>query len=263
MRKYKTTLVMLLAFLLLPLSFAFAQEEYDYEYDYDVTTLQEEAEDMQYELYDTLDQEDVEDMVTTSMETTEELPEGGIFAVIAGMGILFLFPLAVSLGSYIFFSLALAKIGKDLGYKNSWFAWIPLLNTIMMMQLGEKPWWWILVPFAGQIMMIIAIMRITERRGYDKLLGLLILTGIGGYVLLYLLAWSPKTGMPNNTVAAQSTGEQTMTPPPVQPSLEEQIAQAGAATMEQPPVETPQSQPMTPPEQPTPTPGQPTTPPQM
>ncbi len=240
MKKYKTTvLVMLLAFLLLPLSSVFAQEEYDYEYDYEVTQLQEEAEDMQYELYDTLDQENVDEMVTTTMETADELSTGGVLALLAGMGVMILIPAFVSLGSYIFFSLALAKIGKELGYKNSWFAWVPFLSTIMMMQLGEKSWWWIFVPFAGQVMMIIAIMRITERRGYDKLLGLLILTGIGGYVLLYLLAWSPKTGMANNTVTGQ-------------PTMEQQIAQAGEVTLQQQPT------PMTPS-----APEQPTTPPQM
>lgn len=200
---------------LLPISFAFAQE--DFTMDYEVTTYED---DIDYELFDEEFADTIEDMYENAPDdmlvspTPEEISKEGVFAILAGMGILMIFPLLISLATYIFSSLALAKIGNDLGYKNSWFAWIPLLSTIMLMQLGEKSAWWILVPFVGQIMMIIAIMRITERRGYDKLLGLIVLTGIGAYVLLYLLAWSPKDA---------TTPIQATTQTPVQPTTPTQM----------------------------------------
>ncbi len=186
-------LPLFLALFLFPLSLAFAQEEtivdenvvlYDTEIDYS---------DMDPRIYESQIEDTIGDDFFQDGLADSETSKAGIAVAIASMGILVLFPILIGLTTYIFTSLALSKIGKELGYTNSWFAWFPLLNTIMLMQLGEKSAWWILVPFVGQIMMIIAVMRITERRGYDKLLGLIVLTGIGAYVLLYLLAWSPKT----------------------------------------------------------------------
>jgi hypothetical protein len=170
----------LFTFFLFPLSQAFAQEDYAVDDDvvlYDTTT---EDSEMDLQVYE-----------SDILNTEDEKQISGMTELVSFL---------IGLATYIFTSLALAKIGKELGYKNSWFAWIPLLNTIMLMQLGEKSAWWILVPFIGEIMMIIAIMRITEKRGYDKLLGLLVLTGIGAYILLYLLAWSPKTVTTTPTV---------------------------------------------------------------
>ena len=223
------------AFLLLPLSLAFAQEEYVVDEDvmlYDTSTQDSEIDPKIYEsqIDDAFDElSEANDLITT---TDEDATKDGFAVMIASMGILVLFPILIGLVTYIFTSLALSKIGKELGYKNSWFAWVPFLNTIMLMQLGEKSAWWILVPFVGQIMMIVAIMRITERRGYDKLLGLIVLTGIGAYVLLYLLAWSPKTGTTAPTNPVGSTNNI-----PVQPSLEDQTQQ---------PVETAPTQPQQP-----------------
>lgn len=214
----------LFTFILFPISFAFAQEEYGVDEDvmlYDTTT---DTED--FEIDDI-----IESLISDDEVLNEISSETALAATIATLGIALLFPLLIGLGTYIFTSLALSKIGKELGYKNSWFAWFPLLNAIMLMQLGEKSAWWILVPFVGQIMMIIAIMRITERRGYDQLLGLIVLTGIGAYILLYLLAWNPKTVATTQTTPVVESNNIT------QPTLEDQIQQEAKATLPQEPAE--------------------------
>lgn len=174
---------LLFAFFLFPLSQAFAQEDYNV--------------DENIQLYEITSEDSEMDPIEDGNEISDETEQS---TSVAGLAMGFFITFLICLPIYIFTSLALAKIGKELGYKNSWFAWIPLLNLIMIMQLGEKSAWWILVPLVGEIMMIIAIMRITEKRGYDKLLGLLVLTGIGTYILLYLLAWSPKTVTTTPTV---------------------------------------------------------------
>ena len=86
-----------------------------------------------------------------------------------------------------------------MSYSNPWFAWLPILSTIMLFQLGEQNPLLILLtlipaigPFLVGVFSIISFMKITEKRGYDKLLALIVLTGIGTYILLYLLAWKPK-----------------------------------------------------------------------
>ena len=142
--------LILFTFLLFPLSNAFAQEDTTVDDDvvlYDTTV------DEDVMLYDTATEEEVTDSKiepriyeSQIAEMQNELDDvitpqqskAGLAVALASMGVLVIFPILIGLATYIFTSLALAKIGKELGYKNSWFAWIPLLNTIMLMQLGEK-----------------------------------------------------------------------------------------------------------------------------
>ena len=220
MSKTKLLLVSLLAVLLLPLGVISAQEEevapddpilyeqeyevvpdetYEYDYDYDW------AEDADVQLEDL--------MYTTTMDSADE--EGVLAGLLGGMfaGIYLLFTLVIGLGSYIFSALALMKIGKEMGYDNPWFAWIPILNSVMTFQLGgQNPWLLLLLLIPGigafivAILSIIALAEITGKRGYEKVLVLLILIPFGMYVLLYLLAWKPKS----NVQTAQTIETPTM-----------------------------------------------------
>ncbi len=197
----KVFVVVLLTLLLLPFSPLFAQQES--EYDFEVIPYEAPVEVTEYEIPDLDAKEVLEDMLVTTRSQIEDDEIVNPLAVLAGLGVLLFIPILISLSSYIFLSLALAKIGKDLGYKEPWFAWLPILQMVMVMQLGEKSPWWLLVPFVGQIMTIIAIMRVTEKRGYDQLLGLIVLTGIGSYILFYLLAWKPKDDIASTTPTSE------------------------------------------------------------
>jgi len=128
--------------------------------------------------------------------------------------VLMLVTTVIFLSAYIFSAVALVKIGKEMNYENSWFAWIPILQSVMLFQLvGMNPLLLLLllIPGAGQaaagILSIIAFMKLTEKRGYDKTLALIMLTGIGLFVLLYLLAWKPKS------VQTQPLSQTPVTPP--------------------------------------------------
>lgn len=227
-------LSLILALLLVPSSFIFAQEDYDYEYDattYDITSELEDS-DLMYQ------SGIAEDDVTSGLGA-------GLLAFSMGV---WLISIAIGIGSYIFSSLALSKIGKEMGYKHTWLAWV--FPPVMMMELGDKKWFLLLIPFAGPIFLIIALMNLTEKRGYDKALALITLTGIGSYILLYLLAWKPKNGSTVTPVSSAPT------------SLEQEIAQAGEASLnsEQPVIPEAQAAPQ-PIQQPTPEqPQQPTVP---
>lgn len=200
MSKIKLLVVSLLTLLLLPVGVMYAQEEEyvvdepvlyedapDYDYDYDWESTYEDAQDLIYTTQDTL----VED-------TAAGLLGAGILSIFAGVYTLVVS--AFALATYIFSALALSKIGKELNYENTWFAWVPILNTIMTFQLGgQNPMLLLLLLIPGlgalivAVLSIIALANITEKRGYDKLLVLLVLIPLGMLVLLYLLAWKPKT----------------------------------------------------------------------
>lgn len=121
--------------------------------------------------------------------------------ILVAMGIWLFFIGAIGLVLYVFTSFALMRIGQKLGYQSSWFAWIPILNIVMLFQLGEQnPWLLLLILIPGigaiavAIISVIAYMRISEKLGFDKLLGLLVLVPtIGNLVLLGILAWKDNT----------------------------------------------------------------------
>jgi len=132
-----------------------------------------------------------------------ELSEGAA-AAIGAVGILFggmmlLFSLAVTMALYVYTSLALMTIARKLEAENEWFAWVPVLNMALLLKLGmQNPWLvlLILIPGIGAIILavlsIVALMKVCEKRGYDKLLGLLSLVPVANLVLLGVLAWGKK-----------------------------------------------------------------------
>lgn len=159
-------------------------DDYDWEYDWD---------------YDDWDY----DWSTDTSESSLDLDEG-LATILGGMTLLFggvalIFGITVSLATYVYSSLALMTIANKLGNENGWFAWVPILNTILLFQLGDKNPWLLLIAFIPgigaliiAILCIIIIMTICEKRGYDKLLGLLSLVPIANLVLIGVLAWGKK-----------------------------------------------------------------------
>lgn len=209
MSKIKLLVVSLLTLLLIPTGYALAQEEGDYAVDDPVLYQQEEAPDYgtdeTYEYDYDFDWDGyAEDLYTIQDDIAQDSAAGFL-----GMGAMFAFlaaysfiVIAIGLASYIFSSLALYKIGKEMNYQNSWFAWVPILNTIMLFKLGDQnPMLLLLLLIPGlgafvvAILSIIALANITEKRGYEKILVLLVLIPVGMYILLYLLAWKPKTAV--------------------------------------------------------------------
>jgi hypothetical protein len=142
----------------------------------------------------------------TDFEGSEELGAllGGATAIFGG--IMLLFSLVLGLGAYIFTALALMALAKRLGYENGWFAWIPLLNLALMFKMGDMNPLLVLlalIPGIGGlavgIIAVIALMNICEKRGYERLLGLLFLVPLANIVLLGILAWGKKDSAPKQT----------------------------------------------------------------
>ena len=183
---------LLLTVLLLPVGYTYAQED---------NIPPEEDETLMYESAPLTDEmipyEELENDIVYDLDTVQDeaVVDGVLAAMMGYIAVVSLFGLA----GYIFMSLALQKIGQEMKYENSWFAWVPILQNIMMFELGEQnPWLLLLflIPGIGQIVVLIftllALMNITEKRGYDKVLAILIFVPFAMYVLFYLLAWKPK-----------------------------------------------------------------------
>ena len=130
---------------------------------------------------------------------TEAGVGAGIIATIFG-GVMFFSTIMFSIGMYVFEALALMDLAQKMGEQKKWFAWVPILQIALLLKLGDQNPWLVLIaliPGIGSlivtILSLIATMKICEKRGYDKLLGLLLIIPIANLVLLGLLAWGKKT----------------------------------------------------------------------
>lgn len=140
----------------------------------------------------------------STFDTTSEEELAGLAALfgtgaLALTGVVLTTSLIFALAVYAYTSFATMKIAQKLEVENAWFAWVPILNIVLLFQMGDQNPWLILlalVPVIGglaiAVLSVIAMMKICEKRGYEKLLGLLTLIPLANFVLLGVLAWGKK-----------------------------------------------------------------------
>jgi len=120
------------------------------------------------------------------MENTYDLqPE-----ILTGILIVYFVAIAVF---YIYFAISLMKIAEKTDTENGWFAWIPILNVILMLQIAEKPLWWfilILIPLVNIVIIVLVWMAIAERRGKPSWWGIMMLVPIMNIITPGYLAFS-------------------------------------------------------------------------
>jgi phosphate starvation-inducible membrane PsiE len=113
----------------------------------------------------------------------------GPAALLGGM---FMFFVVFGLALYVYVALALKTIAEKTHTENSWLAWIPIANIILMINIAKKPVWWILlfiVPIVNFIVAVIIWMAVAEARQKPSWWGILaIIPGLNLIVPGYL-AW--------------------------------------------------------------------------
>ncbi|MCX6761516.1 MAG: DUF5684 domain-containing protein [Candidatus Moranbacteria bacterium] len=82
------------------------------------------------------------------------------------------------LAYYIYMSVCLMKIAKKTNTQNAWFAWIPILDMLLALQIAKKPTWWIVwffIPLANLIVYILVWMGICKILQKAEWLGILMI----------------------------------------------------------------------------------------
>lgn len=115
----------------------------------------------------------------------------GMFALGAGI---FIFVMIVVIIVYVIIAMSLMRIAKRTNTPNAWFAWIPLLNLILMLQIAKRPMWWLvffLVPFiniVGVVLQFVIWVDIAKLLGKEVWVG--ILAGLIPIIFVPYLAYS-------------------------------------------------------------------------
>lgn len=99
----------------------------------------------------------------------------------------------IALAGYVYFALCLMKIAEKTNTENGWWAWIPVLNILLMLAIARKPMWWILlflVPLVNFVIAIIVWIEICKARGKSPWILLGFLVPLGGLVVMGYLAFA-------------------------------------------------------------------------
>lgn len=109
------------------------------------------------------------------------------------INLIILFILFISVVYYFYIALCLFKIAQKTKTPNTWFAWVPVLNFLLMLNIAKKPNWWILlffIPMVNIIMEILVWMRIAKALRKPEWLGILMIFAPINLVVSGYLAFS-------------------------------------------------------------------------
>ena len=125
----------------------------------------------------------------------------GALAQVSSTGLpagLLIFLIVFGLFTYIFWAFCLMKQADRLGVENSWFAFIPFLYLWLMCQMGDRDNSWFIIMLitsfccgiVALVMMIMIMMDVAEKLGFENWWGLLLLIPIFNYYVMYKLAFT-------------------------------------------------------------------------
>jgi hypothetical protein len=117
-------------------------------------------------------------------------PSGAAFAA---AGIAFLFMAVIGIALYVYFSLALQTIAKKTNTENAWWAWIPIIQAVLMLNIAKKPVWWIIlffIPLVNIVIIILTFMAIAEARNKPNWWGILMIIPVVNLIVPGYLAWA-------------------------------------------------------------------------
>lgn len=105
-------------------------------------------------------------------------------------GTFLFFAIILAVLSYAFLAVSLQKIARRLRASDDWYAWVPVLNLVLLLKIVKKPQSLIFlffIPIVGFFFTMIVWMEIAVMLGKSKWLGILVaIPVVNVFVILYL-----------------------------------------------------------------------------
>lgn len=100
----------------------------------------------------------------------------------------------VILAAYLYFAYALFKIAQKTGYSgNAWWAFIPILNTLLLVKMAGRPLYWFLfclVPFVNIIIFAVLWIDVAKACSQSPVWGFLTILPFINFISIGILAFS-------------------------------------------------------------------------
>ncbi len=114
-------------------------------------------------------------------------------ATLAAAGGAMVFQFILSIIGYLVVSFSMYTIAKNQGVENAWFAFVPILNIILLLNMTGKELWWIvlfLIPCVNLVVAIIVLMKFAEVAGKPSWWGILLVIPCVNLIAWPMMAFS-------------------------------------------------------------------------
>jgi len=104
-----------------------------------------------------------------------------------------MFFLILFIAMYVYVALALQTIAQKTNTPNAWWAWIPIIQVILMLNIAKKPVWWIIlcfIPLVNFIVFVIVWMAIAEARNKPSWWGIMMIIPVMNLIAPGYIAWA-------------------------------------------------------------------------
>ena len=106
---------------------------------------------------------------------------------------------------YAYFAVAIQTMAKKTGTKNDWMAWVPILNMYLLLKIGGKPGWWLilmLIPIVNIVIMIMMWMAAAEKMKKPSWIGILIIVPFVNFIVPGYLAFADGESTPTKPMTS-------------------------------------------------------------
>lgn len=121
------------------------------------------------------------------------------------------FSLIILIVAFFYFAFMQYKIAVRLGHeKNAWWAWIPVLNLVLQIQMARKDMFWFLlclIPIVNIFVFIGLWLSIARECGKSQLWGLMATVPILNIIAYAYLAYSGEESKPKQAMVISSYRE--------------------------------------------------------
>jgi len=97
----------------------------------------------------------------------------------------------VWLGMYVYFSFCLFTIAKKVNHESPWWAFVPVLNVVQIIQMASKPLYWFIflfVPIVNIVVIAMLWIEVAKAREKSPIWGILMLLPFLNFVAVLVMA---------------------------------------------------------------------------
>ena len=117
--------------------------------------------------------------------------DGGMGSVGAGLGAFFWI---ILVALYLYFAFTQYKIAHKCGcHDSAWWAWVPIMNTFLLIKMAQKEWWWFvlcLVPIVNIVVFAMLWIQVAKLAGHAPIWGVLVLLPVINFVAIGVMAFT-------------------------------------------------------------------------